>query len=113
MVVNQASSCYNIFGQSSQRTEATMAGRVHPRRTLRENPRVVLQAIPWRLLLLIPILLVAGIPAFLFGTRAGQRLLPALTNVFFNLSGPPPPPAPTPLLPFPRALPQPGSLLYT
>ncbi len=88
-----------------------MSGRVHPRRT--PNLRDIIQAIPWRLLLLLPILLVVGIPAFLFGTRAGQRLLPALTNVFYNISGPPPPPTPTPLPRFPGALPQPGSLLYT
>lgn len=90
-----------------------MAGRVHPHRTPREYLRDVIQAIPWRLLLLIPILLSVGIPAFLFGTRAGQRLLPALTNFFYTISGPEPPPAPTPLPPFPRALLQPGSLLYT
>jgi hypothetical protein len=85
-----------------------MAGRVHPRRT-----RVVIQAIPWRLLLLLPVLLIVGLPAFLFGTRAGQRLLPGLTDFFYAISGPPPPPVPTPLPPFPRALPQAGSLLYT
>jgi len=88
-----------------------MSGRVHPRRA--SNRRDIIHAIPWRLLLLMPILLVVGIPVFLFGTRAGQHLLPALTNVFYNISGPPPPPTPTPLPPFPGALPLPGSLLYT
>ena len=90
-----------------------MPGRIHPRRTPTENLRVVIQALPWRLLLLMPILLVVGIPTFLFGTRVGQRLLPSLTHYFYNISGTPPLPTPTPLPPFPTALPRPGSLLYT
>jgi len=89
-----------------------MAGRVYRRSTPAENLRVVLHAIPWRLLLLIPVLLILAFPAFLFGTGAGQRLLPALTKYFYNL-GSPPTPAPTPYPAFPSALPQPGSLLYT
>src|SRR5436309_1029151 len=90
-----------------------MAGRVHPRRTLTEKLRVLIQALPWRLLLLMPILLIVGIPTFLFGTRVGQRIFPALTNYFYNISGTPPLPTPTPFPPFPAALPRPGSLLYT
>ncbi len=89
-----------------------MAGRVYRRSTPAENLRIVLHAIPWRLLLLIPVLLILAFPAFLFGTGAGQRLLPALTKYFYNL-GSPPTPAPTPYPAFPSALPQPGSLLYT
>lgn len=89
-----------------------MGGRVYRRSTPAENLRVVLHAIPWRLLLLIPVLLIIAFPVFLFGTRAGQRLLPALTTYFYNL-GNPPTPAPTPYPAFPAALPQPGSLLYT
>src|SRR5437016_1555246 len=78
-----------------------MAGRVSPRSTPAENLRIVLRAIPWRLLLLLPVLLVLAFPAFLFGTSTGQRLLPALTNYFYNLSGPPASPLqplPTPLI---------------
>src|SRR6202165_5229835 len=90
-----------------------MAGRVSPRSTPAENLRIVLRAIPWRLLLLLPVLLVLAFPAFLFGTSTGQRLLPALTNYFYNLSGPPASPAPTPYPQFPTNLPQPGSILYT
>ena len=89
-----------------------MAGRIYRRSTPAENVRVVLRAIPWRLLLLIPALLIIAFPVFLFGTHAGQRLLPALTNYFYNL-GNPPTPAPTPYPAFPAVLPQPGSLLYT
>ena len=90
-----------------------MAGRVTPRSTPAENLRIVLRAIPWRLLLLLPVLLVLAFPAFLFGTSTGQRLLPALTNYFYNLSGPPASPVPTPYPQFPTNLPQPGSILYT
>jgi hypothetical protein len=77
-----------------------------------ENLREVVRRIPWRLLLLLPALLVIAFPVFLFGTHAGQRLLPALTNYFYNL-GKPSTPAATPYPAFPPVLPQPGSLLYT
>jgi hypothetical protein len=90
-----------------------MAGRVQHRSTSRENLRAVAHAIPWRLLLLLPILIIVAFPAFLFGTKQGQRLLPALTNYFYKISGPPPAPTPTPLPPFSPVLPQPGSILYT
>jgi hypothetical protein len=90
-----------------------MAGRVSTRSTPAENLRIVLRAIPWRLLLLLPVLLVLAFPAFLFGTSTGQRLLPALTNFFYNLSGPSASPVPTPYPQFPANLPQPGSILYT
>ena len=90
-----------------------MAGRVTPRSTPAENLRIVLRAIPWRLLLLLPVLLVLAFPAFLFGTSTGQRLLPALTNYFYNLSGPVASPVPTPYPQFPTNLPQPGSIHYT
>ena len=89
-----------------------MAGRIYRRSTPAENLRVVVHAIPWRLLLLIPVLLIISFPVFLFGTGAGQRLLPALTTYFYNL-GNPQTPAPTPYPSFPPSLPQPGSLLYT
>jgi hypothetical protein len=89
-----------------------MAGRVYRRSTPAENLRIVLRTIPWRLLLLIPVLLIVSFPVFLFGTGAGQRLLPALTTYFYNLGNPPTPVA-TPYPAFPAVLPQPGSLLYT
>jgi hypothetical protein len=89
-----------------------MAGRVYRRSTPAENLHIVLHAIPWRLLLLVPVLLILAFPAFLFGTGAGQRLLPALTKYFYNL-GSPPTSVPTPYPTFPTVLPQPGSLLYT
>src|SRR6266699_7261030 len=78
-----------------------------------ENVRWYIRSIPWQLLILIPILVALAIPTFYFGTHAGQRVLPAVTNFFYNLSGPPPTATPTPLPPFPSMLPQVGSLLYT
>lgn len=90
-----------------------MAGHIHRRSTPKENLRVVLHAIPWRLLLLIPLLLIVAYPVFLLSSRSGQSILPALTNVFYNMSAPPGSPSPTPYPPFPAKLPQPGSLLYT
>ena len=86
---------------------------VSTRRTLTENLPVVIPALPWRLLLLMSFLLIIDIPTFLFGTRVGQQVLPTLTNDFYNSSGTPPLPTPTPVPPFPTALPRPGSLLYT
>ena len=90
-----------------------MTNRVYPRRTLPEKRPLAIPPLPWRLLLLMSYLLIIGIPAFIFGTRVGQRVLPTLTNYFYNSSGTPPLPTPTPLPPFPTTLPQPGSLLYT
>src|SRR5215469_18571322 len=78
-----------------------------------ENLRMLLHAIPWQLLIILPILIIAAIPAFTIGVRLGGRVLPGVTNIFYVLGGPSAGPPPTPLPPFPRILPQPGSLLYT
>ncbi len=90
-----------------------MAGHIRRRSTPAENVHHILQKIPWRLLLLIPVLLAFAFPAFVFGLKASQHLFPAVTNYFLQISGPPPSPTPTALPPFPEVLPQPGSLLYT
>src|SRR5260221_4566030 len=90
-----------------------MAGHVQRPSTPGGNQRAIARAIPWRLLLLLPILIILAFPAFLFGTKQGQRLLPTLTSYFYNISGPPPSPTPTPLPPFSTLLPQSGSILYS
>jgi hypothetical protein len=90
-----------------------MTHRFQQRSTPAENLRIIIRAIPWRLLILLPILLLLAIPAFYYGTHAGQRVFPAVTNFFYNLSGPPPTATPTPYPPYPGALPQVGSILYT
>src|SRR2546423_14705180 len=90
-----------------------MDHRIQKQSKRRENPRFFIRSIPWRLLLLLPVLILVAIPTFYFSTHSGQRVLPAVTNFFYNLSGPPPAATPTPLPPFPSTLPQMGSLLYT
>src|SRR6266699_6490456 len=90
-----------------------MAGRVQGPSARGGNLRPIARATPWRLLLLLPILIILAFPAFLFGTKQGQRLLPALTSYFYNISGPTLSPTPTPLPPFSTLLPQAGSILYS
>ncbi len=89
-----------------------MSRPIRPRSTLTENLRMVKQLMPWRLFLLLPFLLVFAIPAFLLGTGAGHKLLPNLTNVFYNMANPAASLDPTPMPPYPALLPQPGSVLY-
>src|SRR2546427_1715833 len=90
-----------------------MARRFRTRSTPKENLRIVIQAIPWRLLLLIPALIVVAIPSFVYGSRIGSGVLPSVTHFFYTLSGPPSTPAPTPLPTLSKTLPQIGSVLYT
>lgn len=90
-----------------------MPRRVRPRSTLTENFKLVGQILPWRLLLLIPFLLIFAIPAFLLGTGAGHRILPNLTGLFYNLANATPTVVPTPMPPFTPLLPHPGSIAYT
>ncbi len=87
--------------------------RFQPRTTPTENLRVFLRSIPWRLLVIIPVLIILAIPAYNYGIHAGQKIFPSITNYFYALSGPPPAATPTPLPAFITTLPQPGSLLYT
>lgn len=91
-----------------------MARRLHsPHSTPTENLRRIIRSVPWRLLILLPILILVAIPAFSFGTHVGQGVLPTVTKFFYNISGPPPPPVPTPLPALPAVLPQPGAIHYT
>ncbi len=89
-----------------------MAHRFQQRSTPAENLRIVMRAIPWKLLLLIPMMVLIGIPAFYYGSHAGQKVFPGLTHYFYNLSAPASP-TPTPYPPFSTVLPQVGSILYT
>ncbi len=90
-----------------------MTRRYQQRSTPAENLGIFLHSIPWRLLLLLPLLVLVAIPAFYFGTHAGLRFFPSVTNYFYNMTGPTATPIPTPLPAFPTTLPQAGSLLYT
>ncbi len=91
-----------------------MARRFHPRSSPMESLRLFLGSIPWKLLLLLPVIILVAIPAFEYGTHIGNKILPSATNFFYELSNPALlSPTPTPLPPFPTALPQVGPLLYT
>src|SRR5579863_394905 len=93
--------------------EVTMARRFQPRSTPADNLHIILRSIPWRLLILLPVLLLVAIPAFYYGAHAGIKIFPAVTNYFYNMSGPPPVVLPTPQPAYATVLPQVGSLLYT
>jgi len=87
--------------------------RVHTRSTLAENLRTVLRFLSWKLLLLLPILLVFAVPTYLYGLHFGNGVVPSLSHFFDVLSAPAPPATPTPLPVFPTAFAQAGSILYT
>ena len=90
-----------------------MARRYHSRSTPTENLRIVARAIPWKVLLLIPILAVIAIPTYLYAANASKAILPGVTNFFYNLSGPTAVASPTPQPSLLSTLPQVGSTLYT
>ncbi len=90
-----------------------MARQFRPRSTARENLHAVIVAIPWKLLLLLPVLIAFAIPAYLFGARIGHNALSALTQLVYTASGPPATATATPLPSFATQLPQVGSFLYT
>lgn len=90
-----------------------MSRRIRPRSTLADNLRLIGKLTPWRLFLLIPFLLVFAIPAFFLGTGAGHRLLPDLTNFFYNLANSTPTVVPTAQPPLMQTLPQPGAIAYS
>jgi hypothetical protein len=89
-----------------------MSRRFQPRSTLTDNLRLLGHIVPWRVLLLIPLLLVFAVPAFLIGTGAGHRLLPNLSDFFYTLSSKATA-VPTPMPSLTKLLPQPGAIIYT
>src|SRR5437763_16277219 len=89
-----------------------MTRRFQPRSTPAENLRIVIHTIPWRLLILLPLLILLAIPAFYYGSNAGQKVFPTMTNFFYNLTGSHSAATPTQFHPFPTDLLQVGSLLY-
>ena len=90
-----------------------MIRHFRPRSTPSENLRIILHRIPWKLLLLLPVLIAVAIPTFIYGSRLGAKVLPGVTNFFYTLGGSGSSATPTPFPPFPAVLPQPGSILYT
>lgn len=90
-----------------------MARRFHPRSTPSENIRLVTRGIPWKLLLLLPVLIAVAVPTYLFGSRLGDQVLPSVTKIFANFAAPVPSPTATPPPAFPALLPRAGTILYT
>lgn len=90
-----------------------MARRFQPRNTSADNVRIIARSIPWKLLLLLPLLAVLAVPTYLYATGVGMRIVPAMANFFYTVGGTPTAPTPTPLPALPTILPQAGSILYT
>ena len=90
-----------------------MSGRIHQRQKPAGKLEALMHAIPWRFLLLAPFVLILVLPVFQYGMRVGQHILPTVTHFFYDISGPAPLPAPTPLPSFPTSLPQAGVVLST
>lgn len=90
-----------------------MARRFRPRSTPAENLRIIAHSIPWKVIILVPVLLALAVPTYYFGVRLSHGLLTSLTNVVYATTSAPPSPTPTPLPHFADTLPQVGSLLYT
>src|SRR5690242_13235575 len=74
-----------------------------------------LRSLSWKTLLSILLLfmiVILAVPAYRVGSRLGGHLFPSVTDFFYKLSAPVVP-TPTAQPPFPAALPQVGSILYT
>ncbi len=90
-----------------------MARRFRPGSTPAENLRVISRALPWKLLLLLPLIIAVAIPTYLFGSRLGNQVLPSITSLFNTISASAPSPTATPPPAFPALLPRTGTILYT
>src|SRR5215813_4062450 len=89
-----------------------MAGRFHPKNTPGENLLALLRIVPWRRRLITVLLIVIGLPTFVYGIFIGRNVFFGATHFFYDLSAPPVA-SPTPQPPLLKLLPQVGSLLYT
>jgi len=85
----------------------------HPRRRYERN--LWTNALPMflRLLVFVPLVLFIVLMVFLYGMRVGQRIMPAVTNYFYTVTGPSPSPTSMPLTSFPTSLPLVGMIPYT
>ena len=87
-----------------------MAHRFHPRSTPKENLHIFYRSIPWKLMVILPIMIVLAVPTFIYGAHAGSGVLSSVTNMFYTLSNISNAPTPTPLPAFPTVLPRVGSI---
>ena len=86
--------------------------RIHPRNT----PRGMLQRatrFPWQLLIIVPLIVALAVSTFLYMSRAGGKIMPSITQLFYKLSDTGSSVIATPQPSFPITLPQVGSMLYT
>ncbi|HTI14515.1 MAG TPA: hypothetical protein VL461_08110 [Dictyobacter sp.] len=90
-----------------------MARRFRPQNTPKDNLQLAAHAIPWKLLILVPVLVVFAIPTFYYGARVGDAVLPAVSNVMYSISNPPATPVVHHYPAFPTVLPQSGAINYT
>lgn len=90
-----------------------MFRRFQPKSTPLENLQILVRSLPWKLLLVIPILLVFAIPTYLYGSHLGSKIVPSITTYFYNMGNSTSLVSPTPLPAYPMTLPQVGSVLYT
>ena len=89
-----------------------MVSRFHPKSTPRENLRAFLRMVPWRMYLVSILLIVIGLPTFVYGIYIGSDIFFSTAHFFYDLSTLPVA-SPTPQPPLPNVLPQVGSVLYT
>jgi hypothetical protein len=90
-----------------------MSRRFYSNNSFIDNLFKIVRLFPWKLVLVIAILIFVIVPIFNYGTHLGNSLLSSATNFFYTISGSAPEATPTPYPAFPSALPQPGSILYT
>jgi hypothetical protein len=91
-----------------------MARRIRfPSATAHNEHSVVTRGRPWKVLLLLLILLGIALPTYLVGTRAGNSVISAVTNAVFTLTSNAVTPTPGPQHTLSQTLPPFGSLSYT
>jgi hypothetical protein len=92
--------------------ESFMARRFRQSSTPKENLRIFFSSIPWKLLVVLPILLILAVPTFIYSAHTGGTIIPSLTSMFYAMSNVSTAPSPTPSPTLPTILPQVGSVQY-
>lgn len=90
-----------------------MSRRFQTRSTPGNNLRAFMSTIPWKLLIVLPILVVVAVPTYLIGTHLGGNVMPSLTSFFYKVTDISPDATPTPQPPLTTILPRVGPVLYT